>query len=252
MPKRDLVFSKPMMNAAGMLGFAPNFKDSLPWEDFGAFVTNPISLLPRIPSSSPEYIKYPGGLLLHTGLPSPGFKSVIKKYASLWTRSRLPVIVHLMADRPEETIQMVRGLEGLENILAIELGFAPNLSDDILILGLEMYLGELPLIVNLPAEQVSRLGPRLIDAGASALSVGAPRGMLSGRHGSLISGRLYGPSLFPQSLELIRSAARIGLPVIASNGLYSRSDCDQMLEAGAIALQLDTVLWSNTALLPEE
>jgi hypothetical protein len=43
MPKQDLYFSKPLMNATGMLGFAPNFRDSLPWNEFGAFVTNPIS-----------------------------------------------------------------------------------------------------------------------------------------------------------------------------------------------------------------
>ena len=77
--KRDLYFSKPMMNAAGMLGYAPNLRDSLPWSDFGVFVTNPLSLHPRLPSNEPDLIKYPGGLLLHTGLPNPGFKSALEK-----------------------------------------------------------------------------------------------------------------------------------------------------------------------------
>ena len=148
MPKRDLFFSKPMMNAAGMLGFSPSFRDSLPFEDFGVFVTNPISLRPRLPAARPELINYPGGLLLHTGLPNPGFKSVLQKQSGKWARSVLPVVVHLMADRPEETVRMVRSLEGVENIAAIELGFAPKLAEDIIILVVEMCNGELPLVVS--------------------------------------------------------------------------------------------------------
>ena len=126
MPKQDLYFSKPMMNAAGMLGFAPNFRDSLPWDEFGAFVTNPISLRPRLPAAAPEVINYPGGILLHTGLPNPGFKSALKKFSPQWARSDLPVMVHLMADRPEETVSMVRALEGAGKCYCGRVGICPK------------------------------------------------------------------------------------------------------------------------------
>jgi dihydroorotate dehydrogenase len=241
--KRDLYFSRPMMNAAGMLGFFPNFRDSLPWSDFGAFVTNPISLRPRLPAAQPELVNYPGGLLLHTGLPNPGFKAALKKHAAQWRRSALPVVVHLMADRPEETVSMVRALEGLENIAAVELGFAPMLSDDIIGLAVEMCVGELPLIINLPAGQTLSLGPRLVDIGVAAVSLAAPRGVLSSADGRWVAGRLYGPSLLPQSLEIVHSVARLGIPVIAAGGIYSLEDSNELLKAGALAFQLDTVLW---------
>ena len=48
MSKRDLYFRKPLMNAAGTLGFSPDPRASVAWEDLGAFVTNPISLRPRL------------------------------------------------------------------------------------------------------------------------------------------------------------------------------------------------------------
>jgi dihydroorotate dehydrogenase len=245
MPKQDLYFSKPMMNAAGMLGFAPNFRDSLPWDEFGAFVTNPISLRPRLPVVEPVVIDYPGGILLHTGLPNPGFKSTLKKFSPQWARSDLPVMVHLMADRPEETVSMVRALEGLDNVIAVELGFAPKLADDILILATEMCMGELPLVVNLPAEQALSLGQRLMDAGAAAISLSAPRGSLPGRDGTLVSGRLYGPSMFPNALEIIQTLVKLGLPVIASGGIHSLEDLTTMLAAGALACQLDIQLWGS-------
>jgi dihydroorotate dehydrogenase (NAD+) catalytic subunit len=243
--KRDLTFRTPLMNAAGTLGFAPEARAAVKWDDFGAFVTNPLSLRPRAPVANPEMIPYPGGFLLHTGLPNPGFFTALKKYASRWADSKLPIIVNLMADRPEETAQMVQKLEGLENIAAVELGFAPQLADDIIVMALEMSLGELPLIVSLPWEQVLSLGPRLIQAGAIAISLAAPRGALplNTENWQLVTGRLYGPSLFPQALGLVRDAARLGLPIIGGTGVYSQDNIDAMLAAGALAVQVDSLLW---------
>lgn len=246
MPKRDLYFHKPIMNAAGMLGFAPDFHA---WqelgfsESFGAFVTNPVSWRPRKVTSHPAVIEYPGGFLLHTGLPNLGFDAALKKYASRWADAPLPVIVHLLADRPDETTRMVETLEGLENVMAAELGFAPLLADDIVLLALEISLGELPLIVSLPMEDAVRLAPRVMEAGAAAVSLSAPRGSLKTDNGSLITGRLYGPSLFPQSLETVRRLAGAGIPVIGAGGVYKQEQVEVMKEAGAMAVQLDAVLW---------
>ena len=247
--KRDLYFSKPLMNAAGSLGFAPDTRAGIPLDSFGAFVTNPFSLRPRKPAAQPEVMEYQGGFLLHSGLPNPGFHAGIKRYSSRWDKSDIPVIVHLMADRPEETQRMVQMLEMHENVMAAELGFAPLLADDILLLTLEMCLGELPLILSLPVEQVLSLGPRLIQDGAQAISISAPRGALpenkgngSGERG-VTTGRLYGPSLFPRGLETVYSAAKLGLPIIGAGGVWNKENAEAMLSAGALAVQVDAVLW---------
>jgi dihydroorotate dehydrogenase len=242
--KRDLYFSKPLMNAAGFLGFAPDFRSLGDFGSlFGAFVTNPISLRPRLPASEPALIEYPGGFLLHTGLPNPGLSSVLKKYSARWERADLPIIVHLMADRPEETKQMVQMLESIENVMAVELGFAPLLTDDILLITLEMCAGELPLIFSLPHEQVLTVGSKLIQNGAQAISFSAPRGALPASEGQPVSGRLYGRSLFPRTLELTVNAAKLGLPVIAAGGVWTEKDVTDLLSAGAMAVQTDAGLW---------
>jgi len=251
--KRDLYFGKPLMNAAGSLGFAPDFRsleDFGSLNGFGAFVTNPISLRPRRPTTHPTVIEYPGGFLLHTGLPNPGLNAGLKKYSAKWSRADLPIIVHLMADRPEETQRMVRTLESQENVMAVELGFAPLLADDIIKLTLEMCAGELPLIFSLPVEQVLSLGPRLVQDGAQAISIAAPRGavftLLAGEDGAreMITGRLYGPSLFPRTLETVYSAVKLGLPIIGSGGVWSKENADAMLSVGALAVQVDAALWN--------
>jgi dihydroorotate dehydrogenase (NAD+) catalytic subunit len=195
-------------------------------------------------------MEYRGGFLLHTGLPNPGLNAGVKKFAARWARSELPVIVHLMADRPEETQRMVRMLETQENVMAAELGFAPLLADDILLLTLEMCVGELPLIFSLPIEQVLSLGPRLIQEGAQAISISMPRGALSPaltpstpEKNELITGRLYGPSLFPHTLDNVHSASRLGLPIIGAGGVWTKENAEAMLSAGALAVQMDAVLW---------
>ncbi len=246
--KRDLYFSKPFMNAAGSLGFAPDPRNGIPLDAFGAFVTNPISLRPRLPTAQPAVIEFPGGFLLHTGLPNPGLSSVVKSHAARWNRAPLPIIIHLMADRPEETRQMVQTLENVENVMAVELGFAPLLADDIIMLNLEMCLGELPLIFSLPVEQVLSLGPRLIQDGAVAISIASPRGALASMDGELITGRIHGQSLFPRSLEIVYSAAKLGIPIIGSGGVWNEKDAADMLSAGAMAVQTDTSLWVPPAL----
>jgi dihydroorotate dehydrogenase (NAD+) catalytic subunit len=255
--KRDLYFSKPLMNAVGSLGFAPDSRTGIFLDSFGAFVTNPFSLRPRLPTPQPAVIEYPGVFLLHTGLPNPGLKVGLKKYSAKWTRSELPIIVHLMADRPEETKNMVRMLEEIENVMAVELGFAPLLADDILMLTLEMCLGEIPLIFSLPVEQLLSLGPRLVQDGAQAISIAAPRGALAltpsplsspqgtpaGRR-ELVTGRIYGPSLFPQTLDTVYNAAKLGIPIIGSGGVWTKENADAMLSVGALAVQVDATLWN--------
>lgn len=247
--KQDLTFSSPYMNAAGTLGFAPDFRAPAPWDSFGAFVTNPLSLRPRKPTAKPAMIEYPGGFLLHTGLPNPGLDTAVKKYARRWADSHLPVIVHLMADRPDETMRMAQSLDELENIAAVELGFAPLLADDIILLTVEMSLGELPLIVSLPTEQVLALGPRVMHEGAAAISLATPRGMLKAENGQLTTGRLSGPGLFPQALLTVRDAAEANLLVIGTGGVGTKENADAMLSVGALAVQIDESLWKGDVTL---
>lgn len=246
--KRDLYFTQPLMNAAGSLGYAPDsVLHAHALDSFGAFITNPISLRPRLPAAQPAVIPFPGGFLLHTGLPNPGFKGVLEKYSTRWNRASLPIIPHLMADAPEETQRMVLALENIEPVMAIQFGFAPMQTEARILAILDACLGELPLIFTLPPEQALTLGPKLIRRGASAISLSISRGALYNAQGSLLHGRMYGRSLFPRSLEMAHSAAKIGLPLIASGGVWSPQDVVELLSAGALAVETDARLW-----LPKE
>jgi dihydroorotate dehydrogenase (NAD+) catalytic subunit len=84
---------------------------------------------------------------------------------------------------------------------------------------------------------------KLASLGASAISLGAPRGWLPGDSGKLTGGRLYGPAILPLALAAVRSLRRQALPVIAGGGVYCKADGEALLAAGAAAVQIDSVLW---------
>lgn len=241
--KYDLSFQLPLMNAAGSLGFAPDPHGPADLKRFGAFVTNPISLSPRTPAQERLCLSYPGGFLLHTGYPNPGIRAVLRRCAARWERSPVPIIVHILAQRGEEVFEITRRLETLENLAALELGMPPEASPALAAEMVSAALSEHPVIARLPLEHAEELVSVVIDSGAAAISLGAPRGALPGASGKIIKGRLYGPSVFPLALETLQRLLRLGSPVIAGGGVYGPLQAEAMLQAGAVAVQLDAVLW---------
>lgn len=230
------------MNSAGSLGFAPQ-AGSIDFAQFGAFVTHPISLKKRTPAHGTRYLTFPGGFLLHTGYPNPGLNAVLRHYADRWARQPLPLWVHLLAQRVDELERMVHLLEGREGVACLEVGLPPDIDPFAAKALVRTACGELPVIVRLPLERSFELAEAAVEAGAAGVSLGPPRGALSGPGGEVITGRLYGPALFPLALQAVNQLASLDLMVIGSCGVYSPGDVDAMLAAGAAAVQLDAVLW---------
>jgi dihydroorotate dehydrogenase (NAD+) catalytic subunit len=243
--KFDLSFVPPIMNAAGFLGFTPDSQTFHDLRVLGAFVTNPVSLKARSPAAGTRFIPFSGGFLLHTGHPNPGLKTALHRYAARWRRSQLPVWVHLLVQTPYEATAMVRKLEVEEGVAGIELGLPPGIDTISAQALIQAARGELPLIVVVPVEQAAEIAAVAASAGADAVCLGARRSVLPDSEGKLVKGRLYGPSLFPQTLQTVTSMVSCGIPVIAGGGLYAPWQGQALLSCGAAAFQLDGVLWKG-------
>lgn len=240
----DLDLATPWMNAAGTVGFVPPERWNWP-ELAGAWVTNPISLSPRSPAENRTALGFPGGALLHSGLPNPGLKTVLQRHAERWARSSLPAWVHIFGRSPDEIHQMVLRLEDVEGVAAIELGIDEGLSGAEALQQAEAALGELPLVVSLPFPRAGEdwLG-KLAGLGASAVTLAGPRGVLPAPGSRLVGGRLYGPSLLPQMMAAVQAfSQKFRLPVIAGAGVYRVEDGHTLLKGGAWGIQLDLGLW---------
>jgi dihydroorotate dehydrogenase (NAD+) catalytic subunit len=248
LPKVDLSLEPPLMNAAGTLGFAPDVRHIASLKRLGAFVTNPISLQRRTPARGTRYLEFPGGFLLHSGYPNPGLKATIRRHARRWAVASLPVFVHLMPLHPGELAQMLASLEGLEGVWGVEIGLPPETNAPAVLAFTQAAVGELPAILRLPFEHALDLSAALaaspLAGELAAVSLAPPRGSLPGsQEGTPVSGRIYGPAVFPQAFSTVRAIVALGLPVIASGGLYQQAQIQALRLAGALAVQLDAVLW---------
>jgi len=56
-------------------------------------------------------------------------------------------------------------------------------------------------------------------------------------NGQPLTGRLYGPALFPQSLHLVGEIKKqTSLPIIGAGGVETQADVEAMLGAGAVGV----------------
>lgn len=231
------------MNAEGMLGYAPPGIWPLEQPPI-VFVTDPVSYQPRSPAADRQCVFYPGGMVIHTGWPNPGFHKVVQAFRQRWERAGVPVWVHLLGERPFEMDKMVRSLEELDGVAAVEISLPLNMKDNDSLDLIDAALGELPLVLCVPLDQLNTgLISRAVQLGVSAVSVSAPHGMLPLAGNTTVHGRCYGPGLLPLALQALACLRDMDVPFIAGCGVYDTAGIETMLKAGAAAVKLDTVLW---------
>lgn len=239
----EILDNHKWVNAAGTAGFAPTVILKNKFPDLGLFSTNPISYLPRSPAKERCMISFERDFLIHNGFPSPGYNSVIKKYRRLWETSDLPICVSLLFDYPSNMEKIVRSVENIENVVVIEVMIDQNNTMDEIKDVLKAAAGELPIILSLPNELVysSWLNDlELVDV--AALSLQPLRGTIV-MNKKIISGRLYGPSMLPQTLRAISHLSQYEKPIIAGVGAFTSEDIQNIYEVGANNFQPNELIW---------
>lgn len=208
-------------------------------------MTNAISLKPRFPTRGDRLLPYPGGLLVHTGHPNPGLRSALRKYSPIWRTFPCPVIPHVLADSRGELNEMVEALEESEGVAAVEIGLQPEVSQGGELIQ-DLAAWELPVLVRVPVTTDLRTIGTILEAGPAALVLGPPRGSMMNSRGEIQSGTLYGPHLFPLLLESLKAIlVEYSTPVIAGAGIYRSDQIQLLFRLGVMAVQLDTVLWTD-------
>lgn len=252
--KHSLTLHTPVMPAAGTFGYGDVYRDLLDIEKLGAIVTNPITYEPWSPASGRRVIPLAAGVLMHTGLPNPGLNKVLKRFRNLWLMLPVPVIVHFVATNENHVRKGAARLDEEEAVAAVELG----LSDDIHWQDAEALVAaavdktEKPVIVRVPSQDTFDLAQAAADAGAASVVISAPpRGTARDPHtGKLVSGRVYGPLVKPMILRMVGQLARqINIPIIGAGGIHSAQDARDYIDAGAVAVQVDSVTWIQPRLL---
>jgi len=249
--KRTLRLACPVMVAAGCYGLGTEYRGLVDEGSLGAVVVGPVTPHPRRGAHPPRAVPIPGGILLHTGLDNPGLPAVLQRYSRAWARSPAPVILHLAATTPDEVEAACERLAAVETVAAVELGLADFVEPDeaaTLVAAAVTAYERGPVLVRLPLEAATRLAGPVAAAGADALVVGAPPRGTTLHQGRFITGRLYGPFVLPLAMRALRRVAEVvDRPLIGCGGVYTASDAVAFLRAGAVAVQVGSLIWRNPA-----
>jgi dihydroorotate dehydrogenase (NAD+) catalytic subunit len=255
--KIGLNLPNPVLVAAGCCGYGDAYQRLIDMSVFGAVVTQPITLRPRRGIPQPRLVETRAGFILNTGRQNPGVKKIIQRYSKIWSRLPIPVIVHLPAEGPDDLRRTARALSSVQTaqghpiLVGFELGLPhTSLPEDVAPWVRAIQAGtELPLLVKLPLAgscDIAEIAEAAANASADALVIGTPPlgTAFSPAQEEMVAGYMYGPALHPLALHNLQTIANlVDLPLIAVGGIHSLADAQAFIEAGATAVQLDSLLF---------
>ncbi|MCB0115910.1 MAG: hypothetical protein KDD84_17540, partial [Caldilineaceae bacterium] len=168
--------------------------------------------------------------------------------ARQWTRLARPLVAQIVDNHRTDAAVTAQRLYAVDGLVGLELLVDPRATADELtsLIQAIRWENDLPLWVKLPLERAAELAPAAIGVDADALVIGQPtRGALVNAAGVPVNGALFGPLAFAPMLAALIDVMRLqlGAPVIACGGVHSVAQARQVLAAGAVAVQLDSVLW---------
>ena len=266
---RGLVLQNPILVASGTFGYGIEYGDVVEVDRLGAICCKGTTLKPRIGNVTPRVTETPAGMLNSIGLQNPGVDAVVEKYADIWATWRTPVIVNVAGESVEDYVEVVRRLDGVPGVAAIELNIScPNVGRGGLQFAIDAGAAgevtaavrratELPLLVKLSPNvaDVRPIARAIADAGADALTA---INTLSGiavapsRQKPLLGniyGGLSGPAIKPVALRIVYEVAQVvDIPIVAIGGVTELADVLDFLAVGAVAVQVGTAIFADPAL----
>lgn len=246
--KIGLSLTGPVMLAAGSIGYGEARHRELEMGRFGGVVVGPFTRRSRGGGPPPRLAETLGGLVRRAGLQNRGVSAAVRRYGRLWPRMGCPVIAQVADSEFQEAAETVGRLSVADGIAGFELLCQPETSERVIGRLLEILLSEtdLPVLVKLPLARAAALASVAIESGAAGVVVGSPpigAGMRTG--GQTVNGELFGPGVFPMMLAALLEVKALGLTgsLIACGGVHTQQQARDCLQAGADALQLDSLVW---------
>ncbi|NPA96109.1 MAG: dihydroorotate dehydrogenase [Crenarchaeota archaeon] len=251
----------PLMNASGVLGFAPEHVDIMASWGIAAIVTKTMTLEPREGYPPPIVVELRnGGLLNAVGLANPGVDS-IKELCERARALGLPLIVSVGGRTAREFAETAARAEDLgANALELnlscphakgygaEIGRNPRLVSEVCKAVCSTV--KIPVVAKLGiSDKMLESAGRALEAGcrgltlintvpAMAIDVYSAKPVLSN-----VSGGLSGPPIHPIAVKAVYDTyAEYGAEIAGCGGVAAWIDAAELILAGARVVQIGTAL----------
>jgi dihydroorotate dehydrogenase (NAD+) catalytic subunit len=247
-----------ILNASGCLDalVAPDVART-----FDAFVTKTVTPEPREGNEPPRIAETEHGMLNSIGLQNPGIRAFLGEVLPDLKELGIPIWVSVGGFSAADYALCTEALNGHDEVVAVELNLscpnvdeAPESAAEIVsacreATGLPLYAKLSPQLSDLPSAALA-----VEAAGADGLSlVNTLRGLafddntLEPRFARAVGG-YSGPALKPVALAAVYACRRAtSLPIVGMGGVWNGRDACEFIAAGASAVALGTVLFSDPA-----
>ena len=258
-------FHNPLIAASGTFGFGREYREFYPLSVLGGISCKGITLQERPGNPPPRIAETPSGMLNAVGLQNPGVDHFIEKDLPWLQQQGTRIIANIAGNTVEDYCAMAEKLSDTP-VDMIELNIScPNVKQGGVqfgttcegvggITGAVRRVCRKPLMVKLSPNvtDIGEMAAAAEAAGADAVSlINTLTGMridIRTRRPIIHNntGGLSGPAVFPVAVRMVwQAASRVKIPVVGLGGIATWQDAVEMLLAGASALQIGTVLFTD-------
>ena len=258
-------FNNPLIAASGTFGFGREYNEFYPLEKLGGISCKGITLKRRDGNPPPRIAETPSGILNAVGLQNPGVDAFISDDLPWLKQQNTTVIANIAGNTVEEYCQMAEKLSETD-VDMIELNIScPNVKSGGVQFGTSCEsVGNITAEVRKHCKKplIVKLSPNVTDIASIAQSAEANGAdaisMINTLTGMKIdintrrpiirnnTGGLSGAAVFPVAVRMVWQVSNaVKIPIIGMGGITTWEDAAEMLIAGATALQIGTVMFSD-------
>jgi dihydroorotate dehydrogenase (NAD+) catalytic subunit len=246
----------PLLNASGCLDalIAPEVARSL-----DAFVTKTVTPLPREGNPPPRIAETESGMLNSIGLQNPGVDAFVLEHLPRLSALGVPIWVSVGGFSAADYAHVAGRLDDSDEVTMIELNLscpnveeAPETAAELVTAARSVTSKPLYAKLSPATWDVAESARAVRDAGADGLSlINTIRGLAfdAARQRPRLArgpGGYSGPALRPIALACVFACAdAVDLPIVGMGGVTSADDVMDFVAAGASAVALGTILFSD-------
>ena len=261
-----LKLKNPVMVASGTFGM--EYRQLIDVGLLGAIVTKTITLKPRAGNPPPRIAETASGMLNSIGLENKGLNDFINNRIPLFPKGKTALIVSVAGESKDEFKEIVKGLNHVKAIDAIELNLScPNIKHGAYAGLIAQDENAVHSVVSAARKATSRtliakLSPSVADISKIAIAAqnaGADAVLLMNTFPAMavdidtrrpklgnITGGLSGPAIKPIALKMVWDVYNnVDIPVIGVGGIMDYRDAGEFMICGATAIQVGTATFVN-------